>query len=146
MLSSKRFGRRLTCCGIRSITIDPGKPRPNSSKSNEEDEHALYLYPATGIKILRFSRTRRCLAVCTAGGCRTNGYRNEEQMNRLQAVRHLAKETGHTPNQIVLAWMLQNAPVAIPLVAVSDSIQLEENLGALDIQLSSEQLDYLNQA
>ncbi|WP_081473724.1 aldo/keto reductase [Paenibacillus terrae] len=75
-----------------------------------------------------------------------NGYRDEEQMNRLQAVRHLVKETGHTPNQIVLAWMLQNAPVAIPLVAVSDSIQLEENLGALDIQLSSEQLDYLNQA
>ncbi|MDU5950776.1 MAG: aldo/keto reductase, partial [Paenibacillus macerans] len=65
---------------------------------------------------------------------------------RLQAVRKLAKETGHTPNQIVLAWMLQNAPAALPLVAVSDSVQLEENLGALDIRLSSKQLDDLNLA
>ncbi|MBD3922093.1 aldo/keto reductase [Paenibacillus sp. PR3] len=73
-----------------------------------------------------------------------DGYRSEEQLSRLQAIRKVARELGATPNQVVLAWMLQNVPKVLPLVAVSDLAQLEENLGALHIQLDAELLEHLN--
>jgi len=73
-----------------------------------------------------------------------DGYRSEEQLSRLQAIRKVARELGATPNQVVLAWMLQNVPRVLPLVAVSDLAQLEENLGALHIQLDAELLERLN--
>ncbi|RUS47429.1 aldo/keto reductase [Cohnella sp. AR92] len=73
-------------------------------------------------------------------------YRSEEQWVRLQTIRQAAREIGATPNQVVLAWMLQNVPRVLPLVAVSDLAQLEENLGALSIKLDAELLERLNRA
>lgn len=75
-----------------------------------------------------------------------DAYRSEEQLNRLQVIRQVAGEVGATPNQIVLAWMLQNVPRVLPLVAVSDLAQLEENLGALHIGLNAELIGRLNRA
>ncbi|MEK5032113.1 aldo/keto reductase [Paenibacillus sp. FSL R7-0302] len=71
-------------------------------------------------------------------------YRREDQMTRLHTLRKVAGELGATPNQLVLAWMLHKHPRALPIVAASALTQLEENLGALQLQISSEQLDQLN--
>jgi aryl-alcohol dehydrogenase-like predicted oxidoreductase len=61
----------------------------------------------------------------------------------LQAV---ASETGATLNQVILAWMLQIDPVVIPLVAAGTTDQMAENLGALTLDLSPDQIDRLNTA
>ncbi|NIV30855.1 MAG: aldo/keto reductase [Anaerolineae bacterium] len=61
----------------------------------------------------------------------------------LQAV---TAEAGATANQVVLAWMVQSDPPVIPLVGASTVAQLEENLRALEIALSPEQMARLNEA
>jgi aryl-alcohol dehydrogenase-like predicted oxidoreductase len=63
---------------------------------------------------------------------------------RLAALRAVADETGATANQVVLAWMLQQG--VLPLIAASTREQLQENLDALDVTLSDEQLTRLNAA
>ncbi|UCC64356.1 MAG: aldo/keto reductase [Anaerolineae bacterium] len=65
---------------------------------------------------------------------------------RLAALRAVALESGATLNQVVLAWMVQGDPPVIPLVAASTSEQMGENLGALQVELSVEQMARLNSA
>ncbi|MBL7162033.1 MAG: aldo/keto reductase [Anaerolineales bacterium] len=58
----------------------------------------------------------------------------------------MAVETGATPNQIVLAWMVQGDPPIIPLVAASTPEQMKENLAALNLILSEDQIAQLSAA
>ncbi|CAL9644871.1 aldo/keto reductase [Streptomyces griseomycini] len=58
---------------------------------------------------------------------------------RLAVLREIADETGATVNQVVLAWQLGHELPIVPLVGVSSVAQLEENLAAVDLELSAEQ-------
>ncbi|WDV55939.1 aldo/keto reductase [Streptomyces coeruleorubidus] len=58
---------------------------------------------------------------------------------RLQVLREVAEETGATVNQVVLAWQIGGELPVIPLVGASSVAQLEENLAAVDLELTSEQ-------
>lgn len=48
-----------------------------------------------------------------------------------------------TPGQVALAWLLQRSPVIVPIPGTSSLSHLEENLGALDVRLSEDELDAL---
>lgn len=61
---------------------------------------------------------------------------------RLETLRAVAEETGATPNQVVLAWLLRGG--VIPLIAASSEEQLTENLGAFEVELSAGQLERLD--
>jgi aryl-alcohol dehydrogenase-like predicted oxidoreductase len=65
---------------------------------------------------------------------------------RLTALRAVAAEHGATANQVVLAWMLHSDPQVIPLVAASTTAQMAENLAALDVALSADDMRRLNEA
>jgi aryl-alcohol dehydrogenase-like predicted oxidoreductase len=65
---------------------------------------------------------------------------------RLRALDSVARATGATANQVVLAWLMATTPPAIPLIAASNEAQLEENLGALALNLPAEQLATLDTA
>ena len=65
---------------------------------------------------------------------------------RLAALNAVAEEVGATANQVVYAWMLQSNPPVIPLVGASTVEQMHENLGALEIELSADQMARLNDA
>jgi pyridoxine 4-dehydrogenase len=58
----------------------------------------------------------------------------------------LAKETGATPSQLALAWLLRRAPVILPIPGTSSVAHLEENVGAAGVQLSDEQFASLGAA
>ncbi|MFE2042838.1 aldo/keto reductase [Streptomyces sp. NPDC059477] len=58
---------------------------------------------------------------------------------RLAALRDVARETGATPNQVVLAWQLTSDLPIIPLAGASSVSQLNENLAAVDLELTSDQ-------
>ena len=74
-------------------------------------------------------------------------YDGDFNRKRLQALNEVVKEIeGITPNQLVLAWMRQQAAPVIPLISGSRKAQLEENIKCLDYRLSAEQLDKLNNA
>ncbi|MFW6062371.1 MAG: aldo/keto reductase [Planctomycetota bacterium] len=74
------------------------------------------------------------------------GYDWPDSQPRLQTLREVSEQLGATPNQVVLSWMLHSDPPILPLFSVSGMEQLEENLGALDVTLSSEQMQRLNEA
>jgi aryl-alcohol dehydrogenase-like predicted oxidoreductase len=66
---------------------------------------------------------------------------------RMAALRAIAKETGATVNQVVLSWLIGGDLPVIPLVGASSVAQLNESLGAVDLDLSTDQrarLDAVN--
>lgn len=64
----------------------------------------------------------------------------------MAALHAVAEQTGATVNQVILAWMLQSDPPIVPLTGPGNPDHLRENLGALDVHLSAEQMQYLNEA
>jgi len=65
---------------------------------------------------------------------------------RVGVLKAIAEERRATANQIVLAWMIHRKPGVIPLVAASTTDQMRENLDALDITLSADDMARLNSA
>ncbi|MFD1271263.1 aldo/keto reductase [Streptomyces kaempferi] len=65
---------------------------------------------------------------------------------RLAALRAVARETGASPNQVVLAWQLGADLPVIPLVGMSSVAQLDENLAAVDLELTPDQRERLDSA
>jgi aryl-alcohol dehydrogenase-like predicted oxidoreductase len=57
----------------------------------------------------------------------------------------VADEKGCTINQVILAWMLHGDPFVLPLIAASTEAQLNENLQALEINLSALEMKRLDQ-
>jgi aryl-alcohol dehydrogenase-like predicted oxidoreductase len=73
-------------------------------------------------------------------------YRSADSDARLAVLRAVAADRGVTPGQITLAWMLHARPTTIPLFSASRPEQLSENLAALDVDLSDDEMARLNQA
>lgn len=65
---------------------------------------------------------------------------------RLAVLRDVARETGATVNQVVLAWQIGGETPVLPLAGVSTVAQLEENLAAVDLELTPEQRARLDAA
>lgn len=57
-----------------------------------------------------------------------------------------AKQKGGTPAQIALAWLLAQKPWIVPIPGTTKLHRLQENLGALDIKLSHQDLQQINEA
>jgi len=71
-------------------------------------------------------------------------YQWRDTEDRLERLKKLSREMGVTPNQLVLAWLMQATPAAVPVMAGSTVEQVRENLGALDVRLSAEQIAFLS--
>jgi aryl-alcohol dehydrogenase-like predicted oxidoreductase len=66
-----------------------------------------------------------------------NFARNLELVDR---VRELAASKGATPSQLAIAWVLAQGDDVVPIPGTKRRGYLEENLGALDVELTSEDL------
>jgi aryl-alcohol dehydrogenase-like predicted oxidoreductase len=66
-----------------------------------------------------------------------NFARNLELVERVHA---LARDKGCTPAQLALAWVLSRGPHVVPIPGTRRIRNLEENLGALQVQLSAQDL------
>ncbi len=69
-----------------------------------------------------------------------------EADDRLAMLAAVASEVNATMNQVIIAWMRQSSPFVLPIIAGSTTQQLEENISALSIKLSEEQMERLNTA
>ncbi|HSK22253.1 MAG TPA: aldo/keto reductase [Egicoccus sp.] len=56
----------------------------------------------------------------------------------------LAEETGATPSQLALAWLLRSSPVQLPIPGTSSVEHLEENVAAATVDLDADQLARLD--
>jgi aryl-alcohol dehydrogenase-like predicted oxidoreductase len=61
----------------------------------------------------------------------------------LDEVRAVAEELGATPPQVAIAWLLQRDGVGAVLLGASKPTQMRDNLAALDLALSSAQVQRL---
>ena len=59
-------------------------------------------------------------------------------------VKAVAAQKNATPAQIALAWLLAQKPWIVPIPGTTKVRRLEENLGAVDIRLSAEDLGTIN--
>jgi aryl-alcohol dehydrogenase-like predicted oxidoreductase len=60
-------------------------------------------------------------------------------------LREIAKERNASPAQIALAWLLRKRGVTSILIGANKMAQLEDNLGAVNVQLAAEQMSQLDQ-
>lgn len=70
---------------------------------------------------------------------RTLWYR-EEMLERVRRFRQIADGAGASRAQLALAWLLARPQVATVITGATTRAQLQENLGALDLQLADETL------
>jgi aryl-alcohol dehydrogenase-like predicted oxidoreductase len=59
----------------------------------------------------------------------------------LDEIRAVADDHGATPAQVSLAWLLEQDAVTAPIIGPKSSEQLQDNLGALDLELSAEEVE-----
>ncbi len=72
-----------------------------------------------------------------------NFARNRELVRRVEA---MAAAKGCTPAQLVLAWLLAQGPDVVPIPGTKHRHRLEENLGALTVRLSPDEVAQLDRA
>lgn len=64
----------------------------------------------------------------------------EQNRQLLTLMEELAEQKHATPSQISLAWMLNKEPWIVPIPGTRHLYRLKENIGAIDISLSKEEI------
>jgi len=78
------------------------------------------------------------------GGVR--GYFNDRNWALLETLDGLARERGASLSQVALAWQLSNPLITSPIIGPRTLEQLRDNLGAVGLRLSAEEMARLDQA
>ncbi|MFC7617053.1 aldo/keto reductase [Actinokineospora soli] len=81
-----------------------------------------------------------------SGGTRRGQTPTPREQPAVAAVRSVAADLGATPAQVALAWIRSKSRAVIPLVGVSSTDQLTDNLRALDLTLPADALTHLESA
>ena len=71
---------------------------------------------------------------------------NERNLTIAEEVKSVADEIGASCSQVALRWLVDQPGVVAPIVGARKISQLEDNLGCLNIELSSEQRQRLQSA
>jgi aryl-alcohol dehydrogenase-like predicted oxidoreductase len=135
---------KFCCIQQRHTYLRPG-PGTTFEPQIAANEDLLDLCRSEGVTLLAYS------ALLSGAYTREDRpvpeqYRGPDTDARLAALQAVAKETGFSPNQVILAWMMQGNPAVLPLIAASTGAQLQENIDALNLRLTAEQLARLNTA
>lgn len=73
-------------------------------------------------------------------------YDNERAWNTIEEVRRIAQAIDATPAVVSLAWLMAQPTVTAPIIGANTVEQLQSNMAALAVKLSSEQLERLTVA
>lgn len=107
------------------------------SQRSAEREHLL-LARARGMGVMAYSPLGGgALTRATAGG-------DPEHHPVAPILKDVAQELGSMPAAVALAWVIAKGP--IPILGARDADQLRDNLSALELQLSPEQIERLEAA
>jgi aryl-alcohol dehydrogenase-like predicted oxidoreductase len=75
---------------------------------------------------------------------RYQGENFDANLRAAEAVRALARERGATPGQLALAWLLHKGDDVVPIPGTKRRSYLEENVGAITVALSPQDLAALD--
>ena len=68
----------------------------------------------------------------------------EKNQAFVDLLKRVASEKGATPAQVALAWLLAQRPYIVPIPGTTKLHRLEENIAAANVDLSSNDLDEIN--
>ena len=77
---------------------------------------------------------------------RFQGENLQRNLALVRALRSVAQERGATPAQLAIAWVLSRGNDILPLIGARTRAQLRESLGALDLTLTTDELDRISRA
>ena len=77
---------------------------------------------------------------------RFQGENLERNLELVEALRGVAEERGVTVAQVAIAWVLSRGDDIVPLIGARTRERLEEALGALDVELTADDLETIEQA
>lgn len=125
--------------------------------SREPEEHILPTLRELGIALVAYSplgrgflgsrfRTLDDLAPgdWRRGNPRFQGENFAKNVALADRVRAFAEEKGCTPAQLALAWILRRHDDVIPIPGTSSAARLEENVRAIEVELSEQDLERLS--
>lgn len=126
--------------------------------SREEEREMLPLCQAEGIGVLPWSPLARGFLAGNRkrdGNGITNRARNDDRARAfydreadyavLDRVMAVAEQRGTTSAQVALAWVLQHPVVTAPVVGVSKVEHLDQAVAALDVRLSAQECEALQE-
>ncbi|WP_375434403.1 aldo/keto reductase [uncultured Hymenobacter sp.] len=76
---------------------------------------------------------------------RFQGENFQKNLDLVARIKELAVQKNCTPGQLALAWVLAQGDDVVPIPGTKRVPYLEENVGALDVQLSSDELHQLDE-
>ncbi|WP_031104824.1 aldo/keto reductase [Streptomyces sp. NRRL S-146] len=129
---------------LRPRSDVPGDLFPDGSLGHAGPDLLGYLRDEPGLTLVAYSPLLK--GAYTRPERLPSDYDHPGTPARLKVLHAVARETGATVDQVVLARQIGDALPVIPLVGVSSVAQLEENLAAVDLELTPEQRARLDAA
>ena len=133
------------CCVQQRHTYLRPKPGASFDPQLAINEDLLDYCRSTGLTPLAYS------SLLSGAYTRSDRTIGEQHLGpdadaRLAALREVAAAHNASPNQVILAWMMQGDPVIAPVMAAGSEAQMAENLAALDLTLSADEMERLTNA
>ncbi|WP_369174109.1 aldo/keto reductase [Streptomyces sp. R28] len=129
---------------LRPRTDVPDRLFPDGSLGHAGPDLLSYLRAESGLTLVAYSPLLK--GAYTHPDRLPADFDHPGTPTRLKVLREVAQETGATVNQVVLAWQMGAELPIIPLVGASSVAQLEENLAAVDLELTADQRARLDAA
>jgi aryl-alcohol dehydrogenase-like predicted oxidoreductase len=67
-----------------------------------------------------------------------------KNLEKVEVLKQMANEKGYTPTQLAIAWVNAQGDYIMPLVSMSRRTRLPENMQAMEINLSTDEMTTLN--
>ncbi|CAK4867099.1 unnamed protein product [Aphanomyces euteiches] len=77
---------------------------------------------------------------------RFQGDNFQKNIEMVQRIQEIAQEKGCQPSQLALAWLLNQGDDIVPIPGTKKRAYLEENVGSLQVHLTSQDLARINEA
>ncbi|MET8944987.1 aldo/keto reductase [Streptomyces sp. NPDC004542] len=130
---------------LRPRTDVPGDLFPDGSLGGADAQLLDYLRAEPGLTLVAYSPLLKGAYTRPDKPLRPD-YEHPGTSARLAVLKDVARQTGATANQVVLAWQTGGPLPVVPLTGTSSVAQLEENLAAVDLELTGEQRARLDAA
>jgi len=79
-----------------------------------------------------------CMGMSEFYSGRDEGENFQKNLDLVAEIETMAREKGCTPSQLALAWLLAQGEDIVPIPGTKKRARLEENLGAMDVQVTTE--------
>jgi len=124
------------------------RPRFEGALADVAQAHGVGVLPFYGLAngFLSGKYRREADLKKSIRGDRVAEYLNDKGLAVLAALDEVAGETGATPAQVALAWTAAQPGVTAPIASATSLAQLEDLLGAMELELNAGQLERLDTA